>query len=242
MDPQCELENLLLPGRSVRIISEGIYSAISDNAAGVHHYDRIASVYDHVVGTKAYNKVMWGCSPDEYINFAVRAVDSANGTLLDAGCGSLLFTAEAYVETGRTIIAFDQSLAMLERARDRLIRIRGSLPDHVHLVQADLSDIPFRPGSFETALCMNLLHQYEDAVGLISDLNKLLLENGRFFITSLVFNHRTIGDWYLKVLHSAGEFIRPRSADDVKELSEALLGKQVTVLVKGNMAFIRAGN
>src|ERR1044072_1593573 len=164
-----ELAELFADVRNVRLVEEGIYSVLND-AARPHHYDSRAAVYDRIVGTWIYNAVMWGASPTDYSNFARKAVSSGTeGQILDAGCGSMLFTARAHLDTERRIIAIDQSLAMLRRARQRLIGLAGEMPAHICLVQADLGDLPFRSGSFNTVICLNILHLFEKAPKLISE-------------------------------------------------------------------------
>jgi ubiquinone/menaquinone biosynthesis C-methylase UbiE len=159
---------------NVRLVDEDIYSVLPDDSSE-HHYDRRASIYDLVVSTRLYNSVMWGSSPRDYASFASQAINLlSEGILLDAPCGSLLFTAQSYLQSHRQIVAIDQSVAMLKRARKRLVELAGSTPSNVTLLQADLSDLPFRSGSFRTVLCMNVLHLFQDAAGLISSLNGLL--------------------------------------------------------------------
>jgi hypothetical protein len=103
-----ELNESFADGREVRLIEEGIYTVL-DDVEQVHHYDRRAAAYDRIVGTWIYNAVMWGASPADYTDFARKALESSTeGKILDAGCGSMLFTASAYLDTERTIIAFDQ--------------------------------------------------------------------------------------------------------------------------------------
>lgn len=223
--------------RSVRLIEEDIYSVLPD-ASVPHHYDKRAALYDLVVSTRLYNVVMWGTSPGDYVAFARQSFNSCRDEkFLDAGCGSLLFTARNYVESKRQIIAFDQSLAMLRRARQRLIRLSGRVPEHIYLLQADLDDLPFRLKSFRTVLCLNVLHQFADAVALVSNLNKLLSSGGNTYLTSLVSNNRSVGNWYLNALYRTGEFVRPRNERVLREvLDEA--HSQVSYAVKGNMAFI----
>jgi SAM-dependent methyltransferase len=237
MDIPNELKETLEANRAVRLVEDGIYSALPA-ASGKHHYDRRANIYDLVVRTRLYNFVMWGSSPLDYSAFARQAIDSCvDGTFLDAACGSMLFTAPAYLECKRQIIAFDQSLAMLRRARKRLVNLSGSVPEHILLLQADLSDLPFRPASFHTVLCMNVLHHFEDALSLLPNLKKLLTEDGHLYLTSLVSNHRFIGDRYLNALHTTGEFIRPRSNPELKSILNSSLSQEVSYRVKGNMAF-----
>lgn len=232
-----ELKEVLAEDRSVTLVEEGVYSVLAD-ASREHHYDRRATVYDLVVGTRLYNSVMWGSSPLDYVNFARQAVASrTDGTLLDAACGSMLFTAPVYLECTRKIIAFDQSLAMLRRARKRLMGLSRSVPDHILLLQADLADLPFRFNSFYTILCMNVLHHFEDAADLLPNLKRLLTDDGHLYLTSLVSNNRFIGDRYVDFLYANGEFVRPRSNLELKEMLGRSLSQEVCYRVKGNMAF-----
>lgn len=234
-----KLKEVLEDNRRVRLIEDGIYSVLPD-AFVFHHYDKRAAIYDRVVGTRVYNAIMWGNSPLDYVAFARQAVVSrADGKLLDAGCGSLLFTAPAYVESDRQIIAFDQSLAMLRRARRRLMDLTGSRPEHILLLQADLSDLPFRPSVFHTVLCLNVLHQFKRAADLVSNLKRVLTGDGLMYLTSLVSNNRLIGDHYLNALHATGEFVQPRSSVELQELLNSSLSQKVSYVTRGNMAYMK---
>jgi ubiquinone/menaquinone biosynthesis C-methylase UbiE len=126
---------------------------------------------------------------------------------------------------------------MLRRARKRLIGLYGSTPRHILLLQADLSDLLFNPASFRTILCMNVLHHFENAAALIPNLKRLLTDDGHLYLTSLVSNNRFVGDRYLNALYATGEFIRPRSNLELKEMLDRSLGQGVRYQVKGNMAF-----
>jgi SAM-dependent methyltransferase len=237
MDIPHELKAVLEANRTIRLVEDGIYSVLPD-ASSKHHYDRRANIYDLVVSTRLYNVMMWGSSPRDYSAFAHQAIDSCvDGKFLDAACGSMLFTAPTYLDCHRQIIAFDQSVAMLRRARKRLVNLSGSVPEHILLLQADLSDLPFRPASFHTVLCMNVLHHFENASSLIPNLKKLLTEGGHLYLTSLVSNNRLIGDRYLNALYRTGEFIRPRSNLELKGILDRSLSQEVSYRVKGNMAF-----
>jgi len=230
-------DEVLAENRTARLVEDDIYSVLPDHSR-THHYDKRAAAYDLVVSTRLYNFVMWGTSPSDYIDFARQALtSSSDGRFLDAGCGSLLFTATDYVKSRRQIIAVDESLAMLRRARQRLIKLCGHVPEHVQLVQTDLNDLPFRPNRFNSVLCLNVLHQFSNAAALISNLKQLLTDDGDLYLTSLILNKCFVGDRYLNALHAAGEFVRPRSKDELKEILDAGLGPEVSYRVKGNMAF-----
>lgn len=231
------LKEVLTEGCAIRLVEDDIYSALSDDS-NRHFYDRRATAYDSVVGTRLYNRMMWGTSPLDYIAFASEAIMSNHGErMLDAGCGSLLFTAQLYIASDRQIVAFDQSLRMLQRARARLIELSGSVPEHIVLLQADLSTLVFRPKQFRTILCMNVLHQYTDAAALIQKLQTLLDDAGQLYLTSLVSTGRYVGDWWLKTLYKTGEFVRPRSSIELNKLLANSAGQDIKYQLKGNMAF-----
>ena len=242
MDGFDSLKELLEEGRTVRPIEEDIYSVLR-TGEDKHHYDRMAALYDLVVGTKLYNRIMWGGSPPDYTAFARQAMGAnPNGPLLDAACGSLLFTVKAYLECDRPVIAFDQSLGMLRRARTRLIELAGVMPKNVLLLQADLSNPPFRPSSFQTILCMNVLHVREDGAALISNLSRLLTSKGGLYLTSLILNDRFIGDRYLGLLYRSGEMARPRRRPELSDLLKSSVGPEVNCRVTGNMAYTVTSN
>lgn len=223
--------------RTVRLVEEDIYSVLP-NVHRTFKYDKKAAVYDLVVGTRLYNRLMWGGSPHNYGAFARRAIDSYHsGWLLDAGCGSLLFTIQAYVETRRPIIACDQSLEMLRRARARLAKSAGSVVGRIILVQADLADLPFRAGSFQTILSMNVLHHYADVANLVRTLKNLLTDNGDIYLTSLVMNSRFVGDRYLSLLHKKGWLVQPRKNGELRKLLQDSLKTNTSFWTEGNMAY-----
>jgi hypothetical protein len=63
------LREVVKENRAVRLVEEGIYSVLPD----IHqtcHYDNKVAAYDFVVGTRLYNRVMWGSSPNNYVDFA----------------------------------------------------------------------------------------------------------------------------------------------------------------------------
>src|SRR5438309_7197634 len=129
---------------------------------------------------------------------------------------------------------------MLRRASARLIDLTGSVPERILLLQADLSDLVFRPGRFHTILCMNVLHQFAGAAELIPKLRGLLADGGQLYLTSLISNGRYIGDCWLSALYKSGEFVRPRSGVELNKLLNDSLGEEVSYRMKGNMAFATA--
>jgi SAM-dependent methyltransferase len=235
------ISDLILDGRDLRPAGEGIWSALSAGAP-VQRYDRRAAGYDRLVGSALYNRLLWGSSPRTYAAFADRAARAGRGPLLDAGCGSLVFTVHTYARPDRPVVLMDESIGMLRAGGDRLRRAAGRVPDEVALVQGNVRDLPFRRACFSTVLCMGMLHLFDDIATLASALVNATEPGGQLFLTSLVAE-TWIGRRYLSLLHRAGEVAAPRtSARLLKELQPvtASLAGPVSLETEGSIAFIVA--
>src|SRR4051794_4118275 len=110
----------LAQGRALRPVAGGEVASVLavDEARGA--YDRHAAIYDRLIGTRSYNRIVWGADVADYRSFAAEATDTATGPLLDAGCGTAVFSEAAYQEANRPLALVDRSLGMLARAADRL--------------------------------------------------------------------------------------------------------------------------
>lgn len=233
------LREVVTDDRAVRLVDDGIYSVLPADALE-HRYDRRAAGYDRLVGSRLYNRAFWDNAPRGYAAFARAALGAAGGApFLDAGCGSLLFTAGVYLEGRGPIVALDRSLGMLRRARARLAGPTGALPAHITLLQGDLLALPFRPATFRAILSMGIVHLFASAAvaELVSGLGRLLTPDGRLFLTSLVRNGRPRGDRYLGLIHRAGEIAPPRSSDQLRDVLAAATNGRLAYAVKGNMAY-----
>ena len=128
------LAPLLQEGVPVHEVDRDIVSVLPEDVAR-SQYDVWARVvfFDHVVSSRPYNRIVWGTSPDEYAAFEGRALGARpTGWALNAGCGSLVFTAEVFSHhTGRPVVLFDRSLRMLRRARRRIERLCAQIPEHL---------------------------------------------------------------------------------------------------------------
>ena len=239
MDDAATVRGALLPGRELRVVEPSIWSVLPAES-DAHRYDRLAWCYDGLVGGRLYNRVVWQAHPDEYRAFAREAIGVGEGPHLDAGCGSLLFTALAYRRSSRPIVGLDRSIGMLRRARARLAGA-GKAPGGIALVQGDLFDLPFRPGSFATIMGMGLLHLFDDPAPLIACLAALLAPRGKLYLTSLVLSGRPVGDSYLRHLRRVGQVVEPRAGEEVRALIAAHVTRPVRFAVRGSMAYAVVG-
>ncbi len=231
---------LLADGRRLTEIDTGIYSALQD-ADTRHRSDRFGSFYDRLTGSRWYNRLLYGSELSDYRAFAEAALRSAtSGPFLDAGCGSMLFTAGAYARAQRPIIAIDYSLARLRRARARLKASGTGVPSNVVLVQAQLLDLPFRPAVFSTVISMGMLHVFADAAEMLNAVRQMLMPRGRLYLSTLVLNDRG-SDRYLRFLHRHQKLAALRTVEDVRILVTAATDHVAECRAVGNIAYAIAG-
>ena len=227
------LEPLLAAGRSLGPLGVGLDSALAAEHPPAR-YDRHAPIYDRLIANRAYNGLLWGLDPAAYRAFAAEAVATGSGPLLDAGCGTAVFTADAYRAASRPLVLTDLSRAMLERAVGRLQGAPAAL------VQADIYDLPFRPQSFSTVVCFTMLHVLDDPWAALTAVREHLAPGGAFFASMLV-DDRAVGRAYMRVLRRSGELGPPRSARDLAEAARDAFGHDATVDLErtGSAAWLR---
>ncbi|HEU5049869.1 MAG TPA: class I SAM-dependent methyltransferase [Gemmatimonadales bacterium] len=207
-------------------------------------YDRKAAIYDALIGSRWYNRILWGADRDEYAAFAAQALRSAPaGYHLDAGCGSLVGTAAAYAAAPslgvhRPSLLVDASIGMLRRARRRLGGTARAEAAGVTLLQGDLRTLPLHAGVLHSALFMGMLHLFDDpgARGVLVRMARALLPDASLHLTSLVLGRKR-GDRYLRLLERAGEVSAPRSPDALIALVESAGFRLQEVRQRGSMLF-----
>lgn len=168
------------------------------------------------------------------------ALAAGTGPVLDAGAGSAVFTAEAYVRSSRPLLLVDRSQGMLRAAQERLTQAAGgAFPLHVTLLQGTIETLPLQSGSVDTVVSMGVLHLFEDVEHWLNPLLRMGSEGGMLFATSLVAE-RVVGRLYLRLLHATGEVATPRSYDGLRRKLSVVLDADVDVTREGSMAFVSA--
>lgn len=238
---QMPLQSVLSDTVRLRDLGGGVVSALPSGATAP--YDRWAGLYDAVVGRSVYHRVMWGTSAGAFRRFARLALDAAgDGCFAEIGCGSLLFSAPLYATARPPLVVLaDLSEQMLRRAARRLAP-RGGLPEPVHLLHADIGSLPMRPGSFESLLCLNVLHVSCDLGAIATEAGRLLAPGrGRLFVSALVRSGRW-SDRYMAALHQAGEFGPPLPAPAFQERIAVPPLTIESARSEGNMHFLTLRN
>jgi ubiquinone/menaquinone biosynthesis C-methylase UbiE len=239
MIDETKLAEVLEDGVELRQIEPYVYSVIADDEDVEISYDKkFGYFYDLIACSPAYNFIVWGYRISEYHSFCLEALQaSADGWVLDDGCGSLAFTAKTYAGCAtRPVVFLDRSMRLLRMAKKRLEKRCGLPPDNVVFLHGDALQLPFRTGSFATLISLNLLHVLEDLPGAVGEMGRVLAPNGTIALTTLVESDR-LADRYLHIWGRAGELI-PRRAEPILAAFEAI-DVPVECSAKGNLAFIR---
>ena len=169
----------------------------------------MAGAYDRVVGNPLYNKLVWNCPVSAYADAARGAIAAAgDGPMLDAGCGSLVFTAPVYRGVpAHRLILLDRSLAMLRRGQARA-------PAH-GFIQGDILDLPFLDGAFAGTMSWGMLHLFGSASRMLDELARVTRRGGVVAVSGLVCDGRWLSDRMLETLRRRGEIAAIESGDTV---------------------------
>jgi ubiquinone/menaquinone biosynthesis C-methylase UbiE len=217
-------------------VREGILSALQETERA-SEYDSKVWLYDLVVGNRYYNKLIWGNWPSNYSAFCKQALNDSSGkTVLDAGCGSLVFTADVYAESDcKAIILLDRSLDMLQKGRKRLIEIMGSIPENIHFIQGDIFALPFKDSCFDVVMSQGVIHLFKDQLGFLTELERVKKAQGRLFFSSLVANN-WLAEKYMQLIKNSGEVATTHSGKTWSKQLEWMPFRYQTSCI-GNMAY-----
>jgi len=235
------LSEIISEDVSLNLIEPDIYSVYSiGDPSGSYDSTGASTIYDVVACNRFYNWLMWGYSIKDYVTLCEDfPASSPEGWVLDLACGSLAFTAEIYANcSNRPVVFLDQSLKLLRKGKSRLEKLKGSIAENTFFLHADALQLPFKANIFQTVIALNLLHCLSDVQTVLKEIKRVLIDGGNSAITTLVQSKR----WstrYLNMLARAGALIS-RSPDKLLSAFNDL-GMQVTLEIKGNLAFIKYG-
>jgi ubiquinone/menaquinone biosynthesis C-methylase UbiE len=178
-------------------------------------YDAIASRYDKYITSsgllmKALDKFVWRTKVS-VTDFTDRCLsylpDQFDGVLVDVPVGTGVFTDSLYARfSNATIIAIDYSMGMLQKAKERFEE-QGL--KNVCLVRADVANLPLTNGAVDIVLSMNGLHAFPDKQRAISEMRRVLCEDGSLVGCCYVKGDRKLGDWFVKHIGVRKGFFNP---------------------------------
>ncbi|CAN5859563.1 hypothetical protein BH18ACI4_BH18ACI4_02470 [soil metagenome] len=135
--------------------------------------------------------------------------------ILDAGCGAGRFL-DVVSQAGGEVVGIDISNAV-DGAKTNLAGRRN-----VHLVQASIYELPFRPGAFDACYCIGVIQHTPDPQKALQSLPKVLKDGGRLAVT--IYERRRWTLLYSKY------WVRP--------LTRRLNQKLLLRLIKGSMPIL----
>ena len=210
-------------------VAPAIWSSLPVKDRGAP-YDRMAAGYDAVVGNGIYNRSIWGCSKSNYRRAAADLLAKVpGGPLIDFGCGSCVFTANAYRVHEERLALFDRSLGMLSRAAQRLPTGR--------FLQGDALDPPFEDDHFAGAMSWGMLHIFGTTAPYLAQMARIVKPGGRVAISTLVQTKPRIGNVMLTLLHRNGEAAKPEESAAVLAATCMHFELESSACV-GNMLFL----
>ncbi len=217
-----------------KTIENDIYTAL-ENVTGAA-YDSKAKMYEKLVSSRLYNKIIWGTTPDDYTSFSEKAINSTKGLVLDAGCGGLIQTSDIYKSTKNKCVLVDNSSEMLSIAKSRLVDAQGQIPSNITLLQADAFHLPFPENTFDTVCSFGMVHIFDDKQAYVNELLRTLKPGGSFYFSSMT-TKRGISAWYMGQLRKMNEFGVLFSEEQTRSLFQhtSLTFKSQ---MKGSMVFI----
>lgn len=111
--------------------------------------------------------------------------------ILDVGCGPGFYCLELSetVDTSGSVVGVDSSPAMLE-----LARARCADRDNVGLLEGEATTLPVESGTFEGAICVQVLEYIPDVDAALVELHRALRPGGRAVVWD--------GDWATASIHS----------------------------------------
>lgn len=197
----------------VRKLEPNVYTSFDDKVPKAA-YDRKAKLYEFLVGSFLYNRIMWGTKPSDHVHYAREVLSTCEGSVVDIGCGGLIQTSKLYSARLHFTILADLSLEMLRIGKHRVLQHRGKLPEHLTFLQADALRLPFLDGAVDNVVSFGMLHLFDDKHAFIQEFLRILKKGGSFHLSALT-NDRPISKAYIRVLQKRNEFATAMSSGEV---------------------------
>lgn len=115
---------------------------------------------------------------DELEHAIVRSQLTSSGCrIIDVGCGYGRL-ADCYMDHFQQVFMVDGSMSLLRQAYEKF-------GEQAIYIACDVTNLPFRTASFDAVLMIRVFHHIQDSRTCLSELHRLLSNNGRF-----VFSYR----------------------------------------------------
>ena len=167
----------------------------------IDHLKRVTDEF----GRQARNFDIWAQKADDQTaaRFQSALGEAARGSLLDVACGPGVVTA-ALAPQAASVVAFDATEAMLEKARARCARAGLH---NVRFQSGNAESLPFADGQFDGVVTRLALHHFADPQRALNEMFRVLRPGGGAVIVDVVSSE----DAAESRLHNAIERLRDPS-------------------------------
>jgi ubiquinone/menaquinone biosynthesis C-methylase UbiE len=140
------------------------------------YYDLFSKVYDTII--RLHSRDIEG-SLRRFITEKTNLSEGERALDLCAGTGSVAIELAKEVGEDGLVVGLDLSRGMLRKAEEKA---RGSKIDHLHLVQANASQLPFKQSSFYGVTCSHAFYELKgiERTMAIEEVARVLKRGGRF--------------------------------------------------------------
>jgi ubiquinone/menaquinone biosynthesis C-methylase UbiE len=158
----------------------------------------------------------------------------ANDVVLDIGCGrgGAVREAGARLSLGR-VVRIDPSAAMLGLATEKTISPEERA--RIAFVMGEASSLPLADDSITVAWAIDSLHHWEDWMGGLSEIRRVVAPGGRFLITEEEFTEGKFGHGAMRLL-DADCVLRRVESNGFAEVAMRRYreGEQTIVVISGS--------
>jgi len=151
----------------------------------VEHVDRMARVYESHWWYPLVLTVYGGwrkTSLPEIVRVVNEMIRTDGRLILDAACGPATLGRRA-LAPGQALYGADISLGMLRAGR--IYAQRDGLMN-VHFARAKVEALPFRPLTFDAAICGGALHLFPDTVAALQEIGRTMKPGAPLAVTTFV--------------------------------------------------------
>ena len=107
---------------------------------------------------------------------------------------------------------------MLKIGKNRIISANTE-SSNISFLRSDALNMPFVNKVIQTVLSFGFLHVIDSPSKLISEFNRILIPEGKLYLTSLCTD-RTLSAKYLNFLHKKGHVAKPMNSTEIRRIIE----------------------
>jgi len=188
---------------------EQIKNAYKVTGGNASFYDGMMT-YSTIPG-KIICRLVWNMDGNKNLKYLVRALygvpEDFTGKLLEVPVGTGILTMPFYQSLpGADITCLDYSENMMASAQKKA---QDMGLNHVHFLQGDVGDLPFKDNTYDIVLSLNGFHAFPDKKSAYSETYRVLKPGGTFCGCFYIKGECGRTDWFIRNLYQPKGFFTP---------------------------------